>query len=230
MASPAAPTASASRNSRRVTVIAPCSLSVVFCRMRYRYSPEVPTFRQMGDGSRGSLFGEYPDGNGKDGRHCHSSSCPELTWIETWSRTEVRGGARCRRSKRSPRGGRSGPGHGIEIEKFQQVGLRGIAGSQLGGASDKAVLHKLDDCRVVHRCVRNIMPTREGRDDHVGQPESKLRGEALHGWCVLCIGSRVVGQQVTMNGRGPAAWHTGEVWDGGIGVDRDLGDVWNCTQ
>src|ERR1700721_130991 len=66
MASPAAPTASASRNSRRVTVIAPYSLSVVFCRMCYRYSPEVPTFRQMGDGS-GRCNREHPDGNCKDG-------------------------------------------------------------------------------------------------------------------------------------------------------------------
>src|ERR1700680_4113485 len=78
-----------------------------------------------------------------------ATSSPIGRFTGSWA--HARGGARCRRSKRSRRGGRGGPGHGIEIKKFQQVGLRGVARSQMGGAAQESVLYELDYRGVVHR-------------------------------------------------------------------------------
>ena len=63
----------------------------------------------------------------------------------------------------------------------------------MGGTAQEAVLHELDYCRVVHGRVRNIMPSREWRDDHVRHPEAKLRGETLHGGGIRLLSARVEG-------------------------------------
>ena len=75
--------------------------------------------------------------------------------------TQRLGGDWGRRSRRRS------PWNIVEVEEVQQVGLRGIAGSQVRGGTDKPVLDKLDHRRMIHRNVRNIVPPGERRDDHV---------------------------------------------------------------
>ena len=92
-------------------------------------------------------------------------------------RSHVRGCARIvaqrLRADRSRRRRRRCPGNVVEVEKVQQVGLRGIAGGQVRVSSDEAVLNKLDDRRVVHGNVRDIVPPGERRDHDVRQRGSQ---------------------------------------------------------
>src|ERR1700686_817559 len=120
----------------------------------------------------------------------------------TGSRPQVRGVARIiaqrRRSNRTGWCGWRSPRHVIEIEKLQQIGLRGIAGSQMGGGADKSVLDKLDHRRVVHRGVRNIVPARKRRHDHVRQAKAKLCRKALDSGGVTGIGAGLVLREIAM--------------------------------
>lgn len=56
------------------------------------------------------------------------------------------------------------PGNGGEIEKLQQVRLRGFAWRQVLTTADEAVLHELDYGGVVHGRVRDVVPAGEGRN------------------------------------------------------------------
>ena len=49
-----------------------------------------------------------------------------------------------------------------EIEEVQQAGLRSIVRIQVLGAADETGLDKLENRRVIHRYVGNIMPPGEG--------------------------------------------------------------------
>ena len=75
-------------------------------------------------------------------------------------------------------GGVGGVAQGtVEVEEVQNSAARHRARS--GVRSDEAVLHELDNGRVVHRNMRNIMPPRERRDHDVRQAEAKLRGKSI---------------------------------------------------
>ena len=62
----------------------------------------------------------------------------------------------------------------VEVKELQQVGLRGVAVSQVYVIADKSVLDEPDHRRVVHRRMRNIMLLGERRDDRIRQSEAKL--------------------------------------------------------
>lgn len=95
------------------------------------------------------------------------------------------------------------------------------------GTPYKPVLDKLDHRRVVHRRVRNIMAPGERRDNHVWQPEAKLRGEALYSWGVSRVRAGVNQTQVAMEGRRTAGWDTREI---AIGIYGDLRDIRDRSQ
>jgi len=79
-----------------------------------------------------------------------------------------------------------------EIEKLHQIGLCGVVSSQMRGATDKAVLDELDHRGVIHWRVRNLMASREGRDDHVRHTETELCGKPLQSRGVPWIGAGVI--------------------------------------
>jgi len=93
--------------------------------------------------------------------------------------------------------------------------------------TDKPILNKLDDCRVVHWSMRNKMFSREGRYDDVRQTEAKLRGKALNGRGVAGVSARVSRSQIAMQSRRPANWHA---WAVAIRIYRDLRDIRNRSQ
>ena len=48
--------------------------------------------------------------------------------------------------------------------------------------ADKAALDELEDRRMIHRYVRDVVLAGKRRDDQIRQPEAKLCREALRGF------------------------------------------------
>lgn len=82
---------------------------------------------------------------------------------------------------RNRRSGRRGPGDIVEVEKVQQARLHRVASRQMGRRTNEAVLNKLDDRRMVHGNVRDIVTPREGRHNNIRHAESDLGPETIHG-------------------------------------------------
>ena len=110
----------------------------------------------------------------------------------------------------------------MEIEEVEQVGLRGVAVGEVRGGVDEAVFYELDDGGVVHGDVRDVVLAGEGRDDHVGEAESELGGEALLGGRVTGIRAGIGGQEIAMESGDSTGGKTGFV---AVGVDRDGTDI-----
>lgn len=104
-----------------------------------------------------------------------SDSC--CVAIQTDAALKVLRTARC--ACRRGRAWWTRPRHSVEVEEVQQVWLRRITVGQVSTAADKATLDELDNRRVVHRHMRNKMPSREWRDHDIGNAEAKLRRESL---------------------------------------------------
>src|ERR1700729_401004 len=90
--------------------------------------------------------------------------------------------------------GRAGPGHAGKGEEIPQLGLRRILCREVLAVPDKAILDEPDDCRVIHRDMRDIVSPSEGRDHHVRHTESNLRAKAVTRWreCWLPCGISIV--------------------------------------
>ena len=99
---------------------------------------------------------------------------------------------------RSWRRRRRGPRHVGEVEEIQQVRLHGIAVGQVRRRTDKAALDELEHRSVIHRVVPDVVLAHERRNDHVRQPEAKLRGEALRVAASLGSGAGPSGSQVAV--------------------------------
>ena len=122
---------------------------------------------------------------------------------------------------------RVNPWDAIKVKELQQVWLCGIAGSQMRATADKPVLNKLDYRCVVHRCVRNIVPSRERRDDYVWQAETELCCKSLVGRGVSSVGAGVSSCEVAMECWNSAGWYS---WNVSIGIHADLRDVGDRSQ
>ena len=120
-----------------------------------------------------------------------------------------------------------GPGLIGEVEEIEQVGLRGIACCQMSGAAEKAGFHEFNDGGMVHRDVRDIVPTRIGRDNDIRHPEAKLGSEALHCRRIRALSARISGTKVAV-----------ESWDSicrearfvAVWIDRDRRNIGNRAE
>jgi len=90
------------------------------------------------------------------------------------------------------------------------------------GASDKAVFDELDDRRMVHWCVRNVMPPDERRDDDVRYSEAELRRKPMHRGRIIWVGAGVSGCEVAVQCRRAAG---GNAWTVTVGIDGNRGDI-----
>lgn len=106
---------------------------------------------------------------------------PSLTTYDR--RCKRRRSARVAHRYRGWRRGRRSPGNAIEIKKLQHIGHRCIPVRQMR-PGNKPVFDKLNHRGVVYRCVRNVMPEREWRDDDVRQTKPELRCESIFCCCV----------------------------------------------
>lgn len=103
--------------------------------------------------------------------------------------TVVARGRRIRQADRCRRCWRRCPWQRGEVKEVQQVGLRSIASRKMRVRSDESIFNKLDNRSVIHRNMRDVVFAREGRNNHVRHPESKLRAKSIYRCSIRCDGA-----------------------------------------